>query len=217
MSTPIVHRRKRPIPIDTIQWLGDNEADVQAFTGGAAYFYALDPEDRENSDDPEATATVYDRLHSTWVLVYTGQHIVRGVKGEYYPIAEDVLAETYEDADIPLHASCRTEALTEGARLIEDAASDADWNKPADYCTGLRAGAELLLAKSVEKAGDLVATEADTLANWLHLRFGKTVTAWEYLDLVDREYWEHEAQAVRRAVARGGFRTDVTEAGGDRG
>ena len=39
---------------------------------------------------------MYDRLHSTWVLVYTGQHIVRGVKGEFYPIAEDVLAETYE-------------------------------------------------------------------------------------------------------------------------
>lgn len=118
MSTPIVHRRKKPIPVDTIQWLGDNEADVQAFTGGAAYFYALDPEDRENSDDPEATATVYDRLHSTWVLVYTGQHIVRGVKGEYYPIAEDVLAETYEDADTPaapapdvravVHAALRT-------------------------------------------------------------------------------------------------------------
>jgi hypothetical protein len=115
MSTPIVHRRKKPVPVDTIQWLGDNEADVQAFTGGSGYFYALDPEDRENSDDPEATATVFDRLHSTWVLVYTGQHIVRGVKGEFYPIAEDVLAETYETADTPLHAACRTEFLTEAA------------------------------------------------------------------------------------------------------
>ncbi|WP_416975631.1 hypothetical protein [Streptomyces sp. 4F14] len=88
--------RKLPVEVDTIQWTGDNEADVRAFTGGASRFYALDAEDREGSDDPEATATVYDKLHSTWVLVYTGQHIVRGVKGEFYPIAEDVLAETYE-------------------------------------------------------------------------------------------------------------------------
>jgi hypothetical protein len=97
-TTPVVRRRKRPVEVDTIQWTGDNETDVQAFTGGASKFYALDAEDREGSDDPEATATVFDELHSTWVLVYTGQHIVRGVKGEYYPIAEDVLAETYEPA-----------------------------------------------------------------------------------------------------------------------
>ncbi|MBP5870913.1 hypothetical protein [Streptomyces scabiei] len=105
MSTPIVRRRKKPVEVDTIQWTGTNEADVQAFTtvtapdGSyvlSASFYALDDEDRKNSDDPEATATVYDKLHSTWILVYTGQHIVRGVKGEFYPIAEDVLAETYE-------------------------------------------------------------------------------------------------------------------------
>ena len=91
--------RKRPVEVDTIRWTGDNEQAVQAFTGGPSTFYALDPADRENSDDPEATATVYDKLHSTWILVYTGQHIVRGVKGELYPIAEDVLAETYEPVD----------------------------------------------------------------------------------------------------------------------
>lgn len=124
----------------------------------------------------------------------------------------DEAATTELDARLDAH---HTEALTEGARLIEDAACDADWKQTPDYCRGLRAGAELLLAKSVEKAGAVAASDADTLANWLHLRFGKTVTAWEYLDLVDREYWEHEAQAVRRAVARGGFKTDVTEAGGE--
>ncbi|WP_055696520.1 hypothetical protein [Streptomyces silaceus] len=92
----ITRRRKKPVEVDTLQWTGDNEAAVQDFVGGPAVFYALDDADRENSDDPEATAAVFDELHSTWVLVYTGQHIVRGVKGEYYPIAEDVLAETYE-------------------------------------------------------------------------------------------------------------------------
>ncbi|MGX1116371.1 hypothetical protein RKD37_001734 [Streptomyces ambofaciens] len=90
----ITRYRKKPVEVDTIQWTGDNEAELIAFTSNN--FHALDDADRENSDDPEATAEVYDKLHSTWILVYTGQHIVRGVKGEYYPIAEDVLAETYE-------------------------------------------------------------------------------------------------------------------------
>jgi hypothetical protein len=39
---------------------------------------------------------VYDELHSTWVGMYTGQWIIKGVKGEFYPINEEVLAETYE-------------------------------------------------------------------------------------------------------------------------
>jgi hypothetical protein len=117
MSTPVIRRRKKAIEVDTIQWLGNNEAEVQEFTGGASKFYALDDEDRENSDDPEATATVYDRLHSTWVLVYTGQHIVRGVKGEFYPIAEDVLAETYEDLPAASAlAAVRAAALADLAR-----------------------------------------------------------------------------------------------------
>ncbi|MDT7847238.1 hypothetical protein [Streptomyces justiciae] len=92
--------RKRPVEVDTIQWTGDNEHEVVAFTG-PTNFHSLDEIDRGNSNDPDATAAVYDCLHSTWVLVYTGQHIVRGVKGEYYPIAEDVLAETYEPAEAP--------------------------------------------------------------------------------------------------------------------
>ncbi|MFJ8054924.1 hypothetical protein [Streptomyces sp. NPDC096142] len=97
----ITRYRKRPVEVDTIQWTGDNEAAVQDFVGGPSLFYALSPEDREGCDDPEATATVFDKLHCTWVLVYTGQHIVCGVKGEHYPIAEDVLGETYEHVDGP--------------------------------------------------------------------------------------------------------------------
>jgi len=91
----ITRYRQRPVEVDTIQWTGDNEAELVAFTGNR--FEALDLEDR--ADDPEMTAQVLDVLHSTWVDVKTGQHIVRGVKGEYYPIAEHVLAETYEPVD----------------------------------------------------------------------------------------------------------------------
>jgi hypothetical protein len=127
----ITRYRKRPVEVDTIQWTGDNEAEVQAFTGGADTFYALDDDDRAaNGDDPEATAAVYDRLHSTWVLVYTGQHIVRGVKGEFYPIAEDVLVETYEpvssgptaiDAETttPVFAALHRSAEQDVSRVID--------------------------------------------------------------------------------------------------
>ncbi|MCF0086686.1 MULTISPECIES: hypothetical protein [unclassified Streptomyces] len=49
----------------------------------------------------------------------------------------------------------------------------------------------------------------DTLPEWLYQRFAKYRThapAWSALTDDDQSYWVHEAAAVRRAVARGGFK-----------
>ena len=52
----------------------------------------------------------------------------------------------------------------------------------------------------------------DTLAPWLYQRFMVGGAGWDHLDEDDRSYWEHHAQAVRRAVARGGFKDEPTPA-----
>jgi hypothetical protein len=46
----------------------------------------------------------------------------------------------------------------------------------------------------------------DTLPAWLYQRFMADGEGWTNLDDDQRAYWEHQAAAVRRAVARGGFR-----------
>lgn len=51
--------------------------------------------------------------------------------------------------------------------------------------------------------------ETDTLAEWLYCRFltdSALRTPWDCLTTEDKSFWEHEANAVRRAVARGGFK-----------
>lgn len=52
--------------------------------------------------------------------------------------------------------------------------------------------------------------EVDTLAAWIYHRFEESKHSrrpkWDALDGDDQAYWEHEAAAVRRAVARGGFK-----------
>jgi len=51
--------------------------------------------------------------------------------------------------------------------------------------------------------------EKDTLAKWLYNRFSTLDMfphTWERMSQDDKDYWEHEANAVRRAVARGGFK-----------
>lgn len=90
--------RKRPVTVPAIRWTGSNLAEVEAFTGGPQWFAPVAPEDRE--DDPERTAEVFDKLHSTWVGVHDGQWIIRGVKDELYPCDDEVLRETYEPASI---------------------------------------------------------------------------------------------------------------------
>jgi hypothetical protein len=86
--------RKRPVEVPAIQWRGDNRDDLVAFAG--MHFDVLDPEDRANCDDPEATAQILDVLHATWVLVYTGDWIIKGLKGEFYPCRDEVFTESYE-------------------------------------------------------------------------------------------------------------------------
>lgn len=46
----------------------------------------------------------------------------------------------------------------------------------------------------------------DTLPAWLYQRYTPAQPLWEDLSESDRSYWEHEARAVRRAVARNGFK-----------
>jgi hypothetical protein len=47
----------------------------------------------------------------------------------------------------------------------------------------------------------------DTLPQWLYKRFKSG--HWEDLSEDDQEYWRHEAEAVRRAVDRNGFKKEV--------
>jgi len=88
---PETRFRKRPVEVSAIQWTGDNETELRDWTEHR--FETTAPGDYS---DPDITAIVYDDLHSTWVGVKTGQWIMRGVKDEFYPIDEEVLAETYE-------------------------------------------------------------------------------------------------------------------------
>ena len=82
--------RKRPVEVEAIRWTGANLAEVQEFCGGR--FLAVQP----GGEDPDQTAEVYDKLHGTWMHVYDGQWVIRGIQDEFYPVAADVFTATYE-------------------------------------------------------------------------------------------------------------------------
>lgn len=97
----VTMRRKRPVTVRTLLWTGLNQEEMTEFCGGAFRVIAATGPGGPGQDS-KITAEVFDELHSTWVGVYTGHHVVRGVRGEFYPIDEAVLNETYEPADADL-------------------------------------------------------------------------------------------------------------------
>lgn len=80
-----------PTEIDAVLFTGDNFDELIDFTDGQFQF--LDEDDR--CEDPDCKASVYDMLHSTWILVYDGQYIIKGTKGEFYPCDAEVFRQKY--------------------------------------------------------------------------------------------------------------------------
>ena len=73
--------RHQPIEIDAVQWTGheDGAPRIQALAGDDMFQY-VDPQDRENSEDPEATAAYRDHDRGgAWKPVYDGDWICRRV------------------------------------------------------------------------------------------------------------------------------------------
>lgn len=108
---------KKPIPVEAIRFTGKNGAEVKEWvnsradfsgannlpdghfpeqtwfitkgmstsTGNQAWNYVKDG----NEWGKDIIAAVYDHLHDTWVGVKSGQWIMAGNQGEFYPCADD--------------------------------------------------------------------------------------------------------------------------------
>ncbi|WP_171117850.1 hypothetical protein [Streptomyces sp. Z423-1] len=63
------------------------------------------------------------------------------------------------------------------------------------------------LRRMADEAQPTTKAVPDTLPEWLHWRFGPHGQPWSDVPDEDKALWEHQARAVRRAVARGGFKS----------
>ena len=88
--------RHKPTVVSAVRWTGGNTDEVFELTG-CQHFAPVDPLGR--AGDPGITAEVWDKLHSTWIGVKTGQWVARGTKGELWPVDHEVLTETYDPAE----------------------------------------------------------------------------------------------------------------------
>ena len=75
--------RKKPVVIEAVQVTGHNDSEVLTFCP-----VCRDPEDRKPN-------FIVPTLEGE-MLASVGDYIVRGVKGEFYPVKPDIFAATYE-------------------------------------------------------------------------------------------------------------------------
>lgn len=91
------------VEVDAIKFTAETAEDVVQFTRDG-----VDPENAtqtfnygyDKSDGEYVLwGEVFDILHDTWIKVFEGQWIIRGLQGEYYPCAEETLFMKYEEVN----------------------------------------------------------------------------------------------------------------------
>lgn len=74
---------KKPLEVEALQWTG-NEEEMAEFLGVMFVLVDLDQK------------LIVDTLEGT-MKGNLGDYIIRGVRGEYYPCAQSIFEETYDE------------------------------------------------------------------------------------------------------------------------
>lgn len=89
--------KKKPIIIQALQWSGFNVEEMKKFAGKSFEYdvkYALMP-------DPElglsAITSYYIKTLEGRMSFSSGDYILKGVNGEFYPCRADIFEKTYEE------------------------------------------------------------------------------------------------------------------------
>jgi len=86
--------RKRPIPVEAIQYRDDTIEDIFEFTDGKAF-----ADVHEFEDGRVTVSTEVLRIITLEGILYAmkGGYVAKGIDGEIYPIKQDIFERTYEE------------------------------------------------------------------------------------------------------------------------
>lgn len=76
--------RKKPVVIEAVQYDGGNALEIELFTNGQAY--------KNGGKSDFMTIPTLEGDHTA----LTGDWIIKGVKGEFYPCKPDIFEATYD-------------------------------------------------------------------------------------------------------------------------
>jgi len=80
--------RKKPVVIEAVQWTGQNLPKLKEFC----------PQLTKHCYDTECPTCIIRTLEGT-MEASSGDWIIKGVKGEFYPCKPDIFEKTYEPVE----------------------------------------------------------------------------------------------------------------------
>ena len=84
--------RKKPVTVEAVRWTGENREEIRTFCPRDAFFA---PARQDTEGHITAWQLLIDSLEGI-MYAETGDYIIKGVKGEYYPCKANIFEETYE-------------------------------------------------------------------------------------------------------------------------
>lgn len=86
----MVKFRKKPVVIEAVQWTGLNGDEVYPFLSGC----------RHTGTFNDKGAAIYLDTLEGGHIASVGDWIIKGVKGEFYPVKNDIFLLTYEPVGV---------------------------------------------------------------------------------------------------------------------
>lgn len=91
--------RKKPVVVDAVQWTGSNHREMYDFLTGNVDGYIQASGDCFYIDHDKVAGGLVIKTLEGEHIASTGDFIIKGVNGEFYPCKPDIFEKTYELAD----------------------------------------------------------------------------------------------------------------------
>lgn len=78
--------RKKPVVVEAIKWMGDNQEQIEEFIGNNGYI----------SSHPDTPGSLFITTLEGLMKSSFYDWIIKGVNGEFYPCKPDIFEKTYE-------------------------------------------------------------------------------------------------------------------------
>jgi hypothetical protein len=91
--------RKIPVVVDAIRFRGDNVDEVRQWVKSVAKCWP-DTHGNEDGDFAFATKVIVIPTREGHMTVRSGEYIICGVDGEFYPCKPEIFSATYEPVEV---------------------------------------------------------------------------------------------------------------------
>jgi hypothetical protein len=89
--------RIKAFDVEAIQWTGGDTNALSSFVGAQNWTRA-DARDIVWHHEDTEQIIIWNEIEQAWIPCPVNSWIIRGVRGEFYPIANDVLEKSYDPA-----------------------------------------------------------------------------------------------------------------------